>query len=236
MPHNTILLIKRIIFALVAVSVVITGICFAVECVKIYRSGDSPYSRSAVEAAFGRISVPVYVCTALTVLGFAAEFFIPDGRKAAPKKRKPLPPVDTSAEKERALRRLRTTVLLVLLVIASTVFLVYALNPTHYHQSEITDSVINAMYILAPCTLIPMGYAVFVLYHNEKSLAREYALTHEKPCGNSSFWCKKRTMLALRILLLAVGVGLAVYGYIANGTADVLTKATNICTECIGLG
>lgn len=36
--------------------------------------------------------------------------------------------------------------------------------------------------------------------------------------------------------LIAAGVALIVYGAVQGGTADVLTKAKNICTECIGLG
>ena len=33
-----------------------------------------------------------------------------------------------------------------------------------------------------------------------------------------------------------VGLVILVYGFFAGGTADVLTKAVNICTECVGLG
>jgi len=37
-------------------------------------------------------------------------------------------------------------------------------------------------------------------------------------------------------LLLAAGIVLALCGLFTGGTADVLAKAVNICTECIGLG
>ena len=39
-----------------------------------------------------------------------------------------------------------------------------------------------------------------------------------------------------RLAILFVAVFCFVYGFITGGTADVLTKAINICTECIGLG
>lgn len=39
-----------------------------------------------------------------------------------------------------------------------------------------------------------------------------------------------------KYLLLAAGMGLMLVGFLSGGTADVLTKAVNICTECIGLG
>ena len=41
---------------------------------------------------------------------------------------------------------------------------------------------------------------------------------------------------AARAILLAVALALLLHGYFTGGTADVLTKAANICTECIGLG
>ncbi|MBQ8683609.1 MAG: thioredoxin [Clostridia bacterium] len=40
----------------------------------------------------------------------------------------------------------------------------------------------------------------------------------------------------MRYGVLAVGLALLVYGFATGGIADVLTKAVNICTECIGLG
>ena len=46
----------------------------------------------------------------------------------------------------------------------------------------------------------------------------------------------RHKLLYLRLALLAVGIGLFTYGFLAGGTADVMTKAVNICTECVGLG
>ncbi len=45
----------------------------------------------------------------------------------------------------------------------------------------------------------------------------------------------RRTNL-LRAALLAVAVALIVAGIANGGLRDVLYKAKNICTECIGLG
>ena len=43
-------------------------------------------------------------------------------------------------------------------------------------------------------------------------------------------------LLYVRLALLVVGIGIFAYGFFAGGTADVMTKAVNICTECVGLG
>ena len=41
---------------------------------------------------------------------------------------------------------------------------------------------------------------------------------------------------ALRWGLLAFAIILLIWGFITGGAEDVLTKAANICSECIGLG
>ena len=40
----------------------------------------------------------------------------------------------------------------------------------------------------------------------------------------------------VRYAFLAFGIAIMVYGFLSGGTVDVLTKAVNICTECVGLG
>lgn len=47
---------------------------------------------------------------------------------------------------------------------------------------------------------------------------------------------KRLSFLSLRWVLLAVAVALILWGFLAGGADDVLTKAVNICTECVGLG
>ncbi len=47
---------------------------------------------------------------------------------------------------------------------------------------------------------------------------------------------KKAGVITLRVLLAAVGVALVVLGIFNGGMKDVLLKAINICTQCIGLG
>jgi len=47
---------------------------------------------------------------------------------------------------------------------------------------------------------------------------------------------KSKKAQAIQIVTLLIAVLLLVYGFASGGYADVLTKAVNICTECIGLG
>ncbi len=47
---------------------------------------------------------------------------------------------------------------------------------------------------------------------------------------------KKKTVFGVRIALGVVGVAFVVWGIANGGMKDVLLKAINICTQCIGLG
>ena len=47
--------------------------------------------------------------------------------------------------------------------------------------------------------------------------------------------CDKK-IATIRIAFLLIGIGILIYGFASGGTRDVMTKAVNICTECIGLG
>ena len=55
--------------------------------------------------------------------------------------------------------------------------------------------------------------------------------------GEAEYICARREMSAKRVwLMLAIAAGLMGAGIMNGGLRDVLIKAINICTECIGLG
>lgn len=252
--------LRRIYGIILSISIVLAGICLIAGCISIYNSGDQPYSRESVADTFSAISVPVYLCLALTVVGFVLELTLPSAGKPQKhvkdyngllnrmKEKKDLSkcegPLLDSINRERRSRRIHSAVLTVLLAAASAVFLVYSLNSGNFHQSDINGSVIRAMRVLIPCASIPFVYAVFTLYRNEKSLQREIGLMKQVPAAEASEKpsaaprsLPKRLLFNLpRLLLLFAAIAIIIYGYFSGGTADVLTKAINICTECIGLG
>ena len=46
----------------------------------------------------------------------------------------------------------------------------------------------------------------------------------------------KKDLSWVRGVILGVAIVCVVLGFCTGGTQDVLTKAVNICTECVGLG
>ena len=96
------------------------------------------------------------------------------------------------------------------------------------------------MLFRSPCMALPFGYGIFAAFAGRASIKRETELVKEAlkaaPTVKSEKQATKEKLPWLRYALLVVAVGILVYGYFAGGTNDVLTKAINICTECVGLG
>lgn len=244
--------LRTIYHVLVSAAIVVAGICLIVACVGIYQTGDHPFSREVVAAAFSRIAVPVYVCLGLVIVGFVLHLLLPEeAQKLTPDLTVPMlqrlqaqadlsqaePAVVTAVQREQTSRRLHRVITLVLTAIGGAVFLWYALQGGSFHQSEINGSMIRAMLVLLPCMGIPFGYGVFAAYYSHRSMKREIDLL--KPTPKTSAATPKGRfdgVFIARCAVLVLGIVLLVWGALENGAADVLTKAINICTECIGLG
>ena len=252
----------HLIYSIVLSAVtVIAGICLIMACIGIYNSGDRPFSREAVAAAFSGIAVPVYLFLALVIGGFILDGFWPgEKRKQSVEKqygvilRKLHRKLDlnscdsalrTSILVQQKRRKLHKIVCAVLLVIGSTIFLSYGMNSSNFHQTQINDSMVSAMKLFFPCLAVPFAYAVFCAYYGKASMKKEIELVKQAIAGGSQAVAPKaavqpkdhsKQLLIARCVLLGIGVVILVCGFIAGGTKDVLTKAINICTECVGLG
>lgn len=253
MTHIQIKRWRLVYHVLVSAAIVVAGICLIAACVGIYQSGDRPFSREAVAAAFSHIAVPVYICLGLVLVGFLLHLLMPEEeQKPAPDLTIPTlrrlqakadlsqaePAAAAAVQAERRKRRLHRTVTLVLLATGSAVFLWYALRGGSFHQSEINASMIRAMLVLLPCMAVPFGYGVFTAYSDKRSMKKEIDLLKPIPKTEEAAVPKGRFdwVFIARCAVLVLGIVLLVWGWLENGAADVLTKAINICTECIGLG
>ena len=248
----------RLVYGIVlGVMAIVAGICLIAACIGIYRSGgDQIYTAEKVTVAFHEITVPVYLCLAMIVLGFILDFTLPStGKKPKAEKdyaailERLLSKRDVSSANEETqqaiarewlARRRDRIISFVLLGICSAGFLLYGANPANFHQTEINGSMIHAVAILLGCLVIPFGYSIFAAYRSKASLQREIELVKTIPAGETkkeaSVASTGRCVMIARCAILTLAVALLLYGFFTGGTADVLTKAVNICTECVGLG
>ena len=256
MTKESTMRIHRIYNILFSIVIVTAGICLIIGVLTIYNSGDQPFSRESVAATFSTIAFPVYLTLVMAVISFVWEIISPSDKEKNPNakdypailsnlyEKKDFSNGEVSVQEEiKALwknRKLHIIIRTVVLVVCSAAFLLYALNSANFHQSEINASMINAMKVLVPCSLISFAYALFVAIHNEKSIQREMELVKKLPASTAStdgeIVSEEKRLSPYRNAILAAAIILIVYGLLNGGTIDVLTKAINICTECIGLG
>lgn len=240
-------------------SAVIAGICLMVACVGIYRSGDHPFSRDSIAAAFRTIAVPVYVLLALVIGGIGLDLFYPLEKGKSPVKKQYdtilanlqkkvditgcEPKLCQAILKQQRSRRMHLWISYTLLALCSCIFLRFALNEQNY-PADANAAVVTAMLLFFPCLLIPFGYGVFTAYWNRRSVKKEIELVKQAIAAGASaanapspapLHSEKPANIA-KYAILAVSLGILIYGIFAGGTADVLAKAAAICTECVGLG
>lgn len=257
MTKKTAGLIHRVYGILLSISIFIAGLCLMAACLGIYDSGNGEFTRQIVAEAFSPIAVPVYLCLILVLLGFPLHWLLPreESRAKALRQNKAVldrlrRKTDLSACSSTLLgaveaaqngRRLRRGVTLGLLSVTAVIFMAYVLSGDRFLLPDITSSMKQAMLVLLPCLAIVFGWAVFAWYKDEKSILNEIELmkqasrespVREIPAEPETKW----NLNTLRVALVLVAVAVMLFGYFSGGTADVLTKAINICTECVGLG
>lgn len=245
---------------LLTVSLIVTAVCLMWGAYSIYTSADdNPYTRAVVAQTFQKIAVPVFVSLALIALNAVLYFFDTEKKPrfkinsrnlclALSKKRDIFSDekLYENIRAERKKRRLFFAVASGVYGALSGVFFSYALNSSNFHRSDINSSMIKAMAVLTPCLIVAFAVGIILNLLVEKSLKKEIELLKEAPKAVENedekadrihrYEKDQKRLFAVKIVLFFFFAAVAVFGFISGGTADVLTKAVNICTECIGLG
>ncbi len=257
MNPNAIGRIRLICGILISLLSLVAGACLIAACLGIYLSGgEQLYTPEKVAEHFASIALWVYLFIAAVIAGFVLDFFLPaSGKKIKAEKNLPatldrllskrnLDTCDSTLKAQIAAletgRRRDKIITLAVLGVCSVGFLLYGANPANFHQSQINASMARAVVILLCCLAPAFGCALGAHYRGKASLQKEIDLVKQIPAGDPVPQCPKqdraKILTALRWVLLCAAVVILLYGFFSGGTADVLTKAKNICTECVGLG
>lgn len=248
---------------LVSVACVFAGICFIAACLNIYFGGQEAglsqlYTRQIVAENFTKIAGPVYTCLVLVLGGLVLNLALPlEKPRQKPEKNLPLilarlqEKTDLSScsqaqkaavSKEQTLRKNWVLCSGILLLGGFTIFLIHACNPGNWGTNS-TPSMVKAMETMFSFLATPCVFAILAAYHIRKSLAREIDLMKQisaqfpKKAEKAEVKSSGRNGIVIaRMAILVIGILLVVLGACNEGTADILTKAVNICTECVGLG
>lgn len=120
----------------------------------------------------------------------------------------------------------------------------YLMDFSHFPGTDLNGEVVRMVLFSLPFVggmfLLSVAYVIFRDRQIQKLIEVEKQLTLCTDKSTATSTNKgiriKKWVPALRILLFCIGVGLIVFGCFNDSIRDVFIKATNICTECIGLG
>lgn len=253
MTNQRISTIRRCLGIGTAVSVVVTGACLMAACARIYFTGDHTFTREIAGAALYNLRYLLWISGGLILAGLGFGLCCPDTNEKPRASRHTAMLLKRQQEKtdlsncdgallanihaQRAQRRRDRIVCWVAAGVCGLFFLAYALREGSFHQSEINASMIRAMGVFLPCILIPAVLTFLAHRRSEASMEREIELLKQvgaKPSAAAVPAADHRLIVTKVVFILAVV--LLLWGYLSGGTVDVLTKAINICTECVGLG
>ena len=263
MPSKNNNLIHKLYGIVTGISAVVAGICLIAACLHIYRSGVAAdaaqiYTRQIVAESFAKIAIPVYACLILMIGGMVLKLVLPTEKpRLKPEKNLPLilqrlqektdlASCDENLRNAIAKEQKRRKDLGFLTTFAQAMAYVnfwdYATEPEYWGANS-TPSMVKAVTVLLIFLAIPFALAVFTVYRSRKSMATEIELMRQAaaqaPKAVEKAEIKARSSKPVniaRIVILAAAVVLVVLGACNEGTKDILTKAVNICTECVGLG
>ena len=255
--------IHRLYGIVVAAAAVLAGVCLIAACCNIYYSGlasdaSQIYTRQIVAESFSKIALPVYACLFLVIGGMALDLALPaEKKKEKPEKNLHLilqklqektdlkncnTELQCAIAKEQKKRNIFTLASVCLLAAGMISFLRYACDSTHWDTNS-TPSMVTAMIVMLVDLLLPFAVITFATYRSRKSVEREITLMREAAtqAPKEAETTPKKTACnckanILRVAIIIIGLALVVFGACNEGTADILTKAVNICTECVGLG
>ncbi|MBQ9007934.1 MAG: hypothetical protein IJ088_01205, partial [Clostridia bacterium] len=135
----------------------------------------------------------------------------------------------------------------VLFAVCMIPILLYVTRAEHFPGNADLEKVIGALVLhVLPWTVIGIGSLMVSTTLLEKSMVRETEaasarMKEEKAAGTvlqarSEVAGNRKGLTVFRLVFLIAAVLFIIAGVINGGASAVLSKAINICTECVGLG
>lgn len=120
----------------------------------------------------------------------------------------------------------------------------YMVNPAHFPLADLEGMFDGLIRVLLPWTALGLGALAMTSVLGERCVLREIEaaqarLKEEKAEGlqpEPKVTPQPKPLGGLQIALIAAAIGLIIAGALNGSARDVLYKAINICTECVGLG
>ena len=247
---------ERLLRIVLTAATVLLLLLLAWQCLDIYLVGNSPANLDENGLYIQRVYRAEDVITRLNGLRIWAVVYLalliaawamipggkaptipmePDNRLRLMKKK--LTALPENAQAEETLRQKIRLGAGATVLVCAVISLVFLLNREHFTSWDL-EAVMGQMLVhTLPWIVVAFGAVIVASCACRRSMEREIALL-KGVSGNKApeAAAKPSRVLYVRIALYALAATLIVLGINNGGMRDVLIKAINICTECIGLG
>ena len=249
---------EKLLRSILTAATVLLLVLLAWQCLDIYLVGNSPanldenglyiqkvYRAEDVIARLNGLRIWAIGYLVLLVIALAgipgtagkgsAIPMEPDNRLRLMKKK--LSELPEAAKKEEILRKKIVFGTAGVIAVCAALSLVFLLNRENFTSWDL-EMVMGQMLIhTIPWIIAAFAAAIAASFACRRSIEREISLLKGVSGNQSPETASKPSCLPyVRIALYALALVLIVLGINNGGMRDVLVKAINICTECIGLG
>ena len=245
-----------------SVLLIASGILLIISCISIYSLGERPFTPDNISNAFNKIKLPIFITLGCAVVGAIIQLILPREEvkyRSSPDKKASLARMENRVDykncdplltyKIKIAKKLEKYVRLfaIILCAISLVFIAYFTLDVRNYGDDYNKSVIYVMTMILPWLILSMSILLAYLHVEDmlltsrvksvkEALASEDGNRSPSPEEKKDCKCNKKQVILARIIILVIALGLLTVGIIGDGMADVIDKAVNICTECIGLG
>lgn len=252
--------ILRWLRIIVAIYTLAIAALLGAQCMRLYIAGNSPanigengvhitpvYTVDKVCAALRPVAPAALGYAVLVVAALAVKALAEDERKvrmpAAPeqylrmlKARVEVLPVEAAAE-ERHRRRIHAGAY-AFVVVCAICSCLYLFNGRNFVSWDLEQVMGRMLLHVAPWVAAAFAALLAASFGCARSVEKEIAVLKKakKTAKRPSPAACRVPVSAVRTVLYAAALVLIIWGVLNGGMRDVLVKAINICTECIGLG
>lgn len=253
--------LDKIFLLIVSIQTLLMGSLFIVQILRIYYGNEGVFTKEICSKYLLEI-LPVIIIWGLVIVASYIYFYIKNNPQKHIAKitntyklnslmticpefiNENLDEEYTLIKKEKKNRRIAWIINIVIVSLCSLMGLGYLINVKHFDASgDLTQQAIDMGIHLLPWCIIGFISLIIRTLYEEYSAKKEIELIKkiiktdgkkQKDLYNNK---NKNTMVNVaRVSIIALSVLLIVVGIFNGGAEDVLQKAINICTECIGLG
>ena len=245
---------------IVSIQTILMGIFFIVQILRIYYGNEHIFTRDICGKYLLQI-LPVIIIWVLVVIASFIYFYIKNHPQKDVAKITNITKLNSLMticpefvnenldeeysliKKENKNRKIAKVINIIIVILCSLMGLGYLINIEHFDASgDLTQQAIDMGIHLLPWCIISFASLIFTTLYEEYSAKKEIELVKKiiktdgkkpKSLYNKN---KNKAINIARLSILALSVLLIVVGVFNGGAEDVLQKAINICTECIGLG